>query len=218
MMSPSRFQFDYIILRDLRRAIAEHAPSIRGRVLDYGCGQKPYAPLFRHVTSYVGADFRTNPVADIYLTENGLLPPDVGEFDAVLSFQVLEHVTDPIAYLSECRRAVDISGGPLLISTHGVWEYHPGPRDLYRWTHEGLQETLNRSGLYTHSIAPITTGTATVLQIIACRINRSTLPARAKTLSYVTINALATAVASRSSPGRALHDFPMCYLCIGYPA
>jgi SAM-dependent methyltransferase len=55
----------------------------------------------------------------------------------VVSFQVLEHVRDLGPYFAEARRVLK-PDGRLLLSTHGVWLYHPHPEDHRRWTREGL--------------------------------------------------------------------------------
>ena len=84
-LCPDHSQFDYIHLTDLARAIACHADGITGRVLDYGCGSKPYSTMFKNAGQYVGADFPNNLSADVHLDSRGELPQDVGGFDAVLS-------------------------------------------------------------------------------------------------------------------------------------
>jgi SAM-dependent methyltransferase len=108
------------------------------RVLDVGCGPKPYLPFFApHATEYVGVDLPGNPIADL---EGGVeaLPVADASFDLVLCTQVLEHCDDPAAAVRELRRVV-APGGVVLASTHGVQVYHPSPQDLWRWTHEGLR-------------------------------------------------------------------------------
>jgi SAM-dependent methyltransferase len=65
--------------------------------------------------------------------------------DVVVSTQVLEHVPDPRAYLLECRRILK-PGGMLILTTHGYWEYHPQPTDLWRWTGPGLRKLVEASG------------------------------------------------------------------------
>jgi SAM-dependent methyltransferase len=60
----------------------------RYRVLDVGCGVKPYAPFFDpYAESYVGVDIG-NPAADLEGTAEAL-PVEDGAFDLVLSTQVL---------------------------------------------------------------------------------------------------------------------------------
>ncbi len=61
-------------------------------------------------------------------------------------FRVLEHVWDIDWYLRECHRLL-VPGGWLILSTHGVWPYHPHPTDYRRWTGDGLQAELESRGL-----------------------------------------------------------------------
>ena len=107
------------------------------RVLDVGCGVKPYLPYFSDATSYVGVDVQDNPNADVHGAIEAL-PVDDGSFDVVLATQVLEHVDDPSAAVRELHR-VTAPGGRVLASTHGVMVFHPNPVDHWRWTHTGLE-------------------------------------------------------------------------------
>jgi SAM-dependent methyltransferase len=66
-------------------------------------------------------------------------------FDVVISTQTLEHVRDPARSISEIRRVLR-PGGIALLSTHGVWPYHPVPHDYWRWTHEGLAALVQDAG------------------------------------------------------------------------
>ncbi len=233
-LTPSRSQPDYIALSGLVRAISKHADLISGRVLDYGCGTKPYSALFKHVTEYVGADLPTNPDADVHLDETGRLPT-AGAFDAVLSTEVLEHVPNVDLYLSECRRVLADRRGRLLLTTSGIWMYHPHPTDMYRWTHEGLVHTIERFGFKTIVIEPVTTGTRALLQLLGCRLyqrwfhgrqrrhgfrlhsriaNRvlNTLPGP---LGYRAINLLADMFGEYPDRERRLRDLPLNYLYVG---
>ena len=54
--------------------------------------------------------------------------------------------TDPALYLSECFRVLR-PGGRMLLSTHGMFVYHPDPDDYWRWTCAGLQHVVERGGL-----------------------------------------------------------------------
>lgn len=215
-LCPSRKQFDYIVLNDLKRKITEHADEIGGRVLDYGCGSKPYAPLFGRSNEYLGADFSTNLQADIFLTSDGLLPTDIGCFDVIVSFQVMEHVPNVATYLNQCRRVLRKGRGKLLLTTHGVWPYHPGPGDFYRWTHEGLGHLLVESGFRVTRIEPITTGTRSMLQLAMCQLEqKGRLPFCARSTIYCLLNTLADCVGASGAIEQRLYNLPLCYLCIG---
>jgi SAM-dependent methyltransferase len=114
-------------------------------VLDYGCAQQPYRRLLPDGVRYVGADLPGNPVADVVIDDAGRVPLGDGVADAVLSTQVLEHVTDPTVYLDECHRLLR-PGGSLLLSTHGIMYYHRDPEDYWRWTSPGLKSLVEERG------------------------------------------------------------------------
>ena len=108
------------------------------RVLDVGCGPKPYYPFFaERASEYVGVDVVENPAAELQGAVEAL-PVEDGSFDLVLCTQVLEHCDDPARAVSELRR-VTAPVGRVLASTHGVQVYHPSPQDYWRWTHAGLR-------------------------------------------------------------------------------
>ncbi len=138
------------ILAPLRRAVerllaSRLRPTPGQTVVDLGCGDRPYEPLFRQYGyRYVGCDLgegaevRVEPGRPVGLVD--------GCADGVVSFQVLEHVWDLDWYLGECRRLLK-PGGWLLLSTHGAWLYHPHPTDFRRWTRDGLVQELGQRGL-----------------------------------------------------------------------
>jgi SAM-dependent methyltransferase len=129
-------------LRDEARRAAERYGSYR--VLDVGCGVKPYYPFFRHAASeYVGVDVVENAAADLHGSVEELPVPDAS-FDVVLCTQVLEHTIDPQQAVRELRRVL-APGGRVLASTHGVEVYHPSPEDNWRWTHTGLERLFRTS-------------------------------------------------------------------------
>ncbi len=134
------------------------------RVLDVGCGIKPYYPLFAHATEYVGVDVAGNDAADVVGTMEDIPLPDAG-FEIVLCTQVLEHADDPAKGIRELRR-VTAPGGRVLASTHGVQAYHPNPRDLWRWTHEGLEILFQRNGEWRSVTVTSEAGTASCIAML----------------------------------------------------
>jgi SAM-dependent methyltransferase len=138
-LTPRIFDTDWLVLRgmagSLERLATEHVREGQ-RVLDFGCGSKPYKALFeRRGATYVGADFGDD--AEVAISSNGHIALESASADVVLSVQVLEHVRDLDTYFAEIARVLK-PGGSLLLSTHGTWLYHPHPEDHRRWTRMGL--------------------------------------------------------------------------------
>ena len=123
------------------------------RVLDFGCGVRPYRDAFPDDVEYLGADLPENESADLAIVDGTVDLADAS-VELVISTQVLEHVPDPQAYLAECRRVLR-SGGWLVLTTHGVMFHHPHPTDFWRWTTEGLQRVVTQAGLTVRSVTPV---------------------------------------------------------------
>jgi SAM-dependent methyltransferase len=135
------------------------------RVLDVGCGPKPYYPFFAgRASEYVGVDIVAQPAADLVGPVEAL-PVEDGSFDLVLCTQVLEHCDDPARAVAELRR-VTAPGGRVLASTHGVQVYHPSPQDYWRWTHAGLGRLFEESADWTSVEVSAATGTASTLAML----------------------------------------------------
>ena len=135
------------------------------RVLDVGCGPKPYYPFFaERASAYVGVDVVENPAAELRGSVEAL-PVEDGSFDLVLCTQVLEHCDDPAQAVRELRR-VTSPGGRVLASTHGVQWYHPSPVDYWRWTHEGLRRLFETNARWSELQVEPSGGTAACLAML----------------------------------------------------
>jgi FkbM family methyltransferase len=149
---PKRYAHNYYILTRIRNTVEEiirkyiDSNTDKKKLIDYGCGDVPYLPLFADkVAKYVTCDIAGNPCAEVVITPDGKVPLPDDSFDIVLSVQVLEHVDDVAIYLAEANRLLE-KDGLLLLSTHGQWIWHPCPKDLRRWTREGLTSVIEKSG------------------------------------------------------------------------
>src|SRR5256885_6347351 len=147
-LHPRLFDFDYLVLTSLRDALRPVLAECTGTVVDFGCGGKPYRELCTRSVRYVGVDLEVSDPGDLKLLPDGRIPLPDGSADAVVSFQVLEHVDDVKTYLTECNRVLK-PGGRLVLTTHGVWVYHPMAgicEDYWRWTGAGLRKTVEAYG------------------------------------------------------------------------
>ena len=135
------------------------------RVLDVGCGVKPYYPFFaEHASEYVGVDVVENPAAELQGSVEALPVADAS-FDLVLCTQVLEHCDDPAQAVRELRRVL-APGGRVLASTHGVQVYHPSPHDYWRWTHAGLRRLFAENADWASLAVTPAAGTASTLAML----------------------------------------------------
>lgn len=131
MLNPCRL--DYItcqIAAEFGRDISQPSPFKGLRLLDIGCGGGLLSePMARLGAEVVGADAapRNIPVARLHAEQSGLVidyrhatAEDLaraGErFDIVLNMEVVEHVADPLAYLTACQELLK-PGGLMICST-----------------------------------------------------------------------------------------------------
>lgn len=206
-LDPARSMPTYAVRAPLARFLREEARRAHDdlgayRLLDVGCGQKPYEPLFApYAASYVGVDPVDNPRAEL---KGGVedLPVEDGSFDVVLCSQVLEHCDDPARAISELHR-VTAPGGRLLLSTHGVQVYHPSPTDYWRWTHAGLEKVLRANGEWASvRVSPASGTTACVAMLVNMYIDLAARRAHVGALVkpfVAALNTLAEAIDRRSA-------------------
>jgi SAM-dependent methyltransferase len=166
---PSRTSPTWVVRNGLARWLRAQAGELADRapvrILDVGCGVKPYYPFFAPVASdYIGVDVVENPAAEL-LGPVEALPVEDGAFDVVLCTQVLEHSDDPDLAIRELRRVVR-PGGRVLASTHGVQVYHPSPGDHWRWTHTGLRRLFERNAEWSSLEIEPGAGTASALAML----------------------------------------------------
>lgn len=161
----SRVFWHLSALRDLYAKVIKDfvAHNQDTNLLDFGCGNMPYRPLFPEI-NYIGADFPGNELAEVQIDSDGSLHISDDSVDIVLSSQVLEHVANVEHYLNESHRVLRPSG-LLLLSTHGVWRYHPDPCDFWRWTCDGLKRTITAADFEIVFFQGIMGPEATALQL-----------------------------------------------------
>ena len=122
-----------ITRRQLDRFLIKYQTTVR--ILDIGSGGSSYARYFPN-RFCVDIDPARNPdlVADAHC-----LPFADGEFEAILSTEMLEHTTNPKQVVNELMRVLK-PGGRLILTTRFVYPLHDSPHDYFRFTKYGLKE------------------------------------------------------------------------------
>lgn len=135
-----------------------HLHRLSGDVLDIGCSDKALARHLPKDCRYVGLDYYAT-VHTIYGTHPDVygdacrLPLRNGCMDAVMLFEVLEHVPDPRDALAEISRVLR-PGGMLLLSVPFMYPIHNAPFDFHRFTRYALRHSLQQHGFEIESISP----------------------------------------------------------------
>lgn len=180
-LHPTHDLRDYLILADLLAWLQEAIPVTAGAVLDFGCGDSPYRPLFGD-RPYARADLPGGEALDHIITPDETIPAAAGSFGTIVSTQVLEHVESYREYLAECHRLL-APGGRLLITTHGFFEEHGHPHDFHRWTLTALGSDLRRAGFVIERADKLTVGARALHYLIGSQIWKMN-PSRKSVLGY----------------------------------
>ena len=131
ILNPCRL--DYItnqIAAEFNCDLTKPEPFKNLRILDIGCGGGLLSePMARLGAKVVGADAAPSniPVAQIHAKQSGLtidyrhttaedLSAAGEHFDVVLNMEVIEHISEPVAYLSACHDLLK-QGGIMICST-----------------------------------------------------------------------------------------------------
>ena len=136
----------YFARKSLRVEVGNLASNLQGKILDVGCGTKPYRELFNCI-EYVGLEIdseqnRKSKQADYYY-DGVTFPFANASFEGVLCNQVFEHVFTPDKFLSEINRVLK-DNGRLLLTVPFVWDEHEQPYDFEDILLLGLKAYLRR--------------------------------------------------------------------------
>ena len=154
--TPLAYEFDpgisypaYLTRNRLLTSIKKYVPLLKGRLLDFGCGNKPYRSLFT-VDEYTGLDFENpghphlNEQIDVFY-DGKHIPFADGTFDAVFSSEVFEHVFNLEEVLKELNRVMKTDASILVTCPFAICE-HETPNDFARYSSFGLRGIFERNG------------------------------------------------------------------------
>lgn len=159
----------YLTRRGIAEGISRNSWALGGKMLDLGCGTKPYRAIL-DPAAYVGVDVldmknssRKTPSVDVWF-DGYRLPFANASFDSVLCSEVLEHVFDPNLLLREVHR-VCRPGAKLLITVPFVWPEHEQPFDRARYTTFGLKALVESEGFRVVGLEKAGTWFETIIQM-----------------------------------------------------
>ncbi|MBK6634942.1 MAG: class I SAM-dependent methyltransferase [Chitinophagaceae bacterium] len=140
----------FLIRHEINNKIEVLAETISGKVLDFGCGAKPYAKYFIHAKEYIGLDIEKSGHShedekiDVFY-DGKKIPFDNDHFDAVFSSEVFEHIFNLEEILPEINRVLK-PGGKLLFTCPFAWPEHEIPYDFARYSSFGIKAVVERQG------------------------------------------------------------------------
>jgi len=140
----------YFIRNALYQKVKQYAPDLSGRMMDFGCGSKPYQSLFTNVKEYIGVDYASeghshqNESIDV-MYDGKTIPFPNDHFDSVFSSEVFEHIFNMENIIPEINRVMK-TGAKMLITCPFVWHEHEVPIDYARYTRFALKHLLEKNG------------------------------------------------------------------------
>ena len=152
-LHPSKRQPHFLERVSIVQALRELLHRVKpGRLLDVGCGMKPYESLLTLPGSrYFGTDWPVSMEGSYgdstradFFSNSMVLPFRERTFDTIVSTQVLEHVRQPEIVIREMARVLKPSG-ILILSAPMTWPLHEEPHDYYRYTLHGLRHLLEEA-------------------------------------------------------------------------
>ncbi len=158
----------YVAIQKFARVYAQEK-----KVLDVGCGNKPYRDLFA-TQEYIGIDIAGGghkdeaKQVDAYF-DGKSIPFTNGQFDVVICTQVLEHSTEPEILLKEMYRVL-APQGVLYITVPFVWSEHEQPFDFRRYTSFGIRALCANAGFASVDVQFTTGIFGTLAQLLSAYV------------------------------------------------
>jgi SAM-dependent methyltransferase len=134
------------LFQDLQTIVHLHIQNSHDlRILDIGCRNKSYYPVFAPYTSqYLGIDISDDPAGPDCLGSADSLPFPDETFDVVFCNWVIIYVENVAKVLHEARRCLR-PGGLMILTTHGMWPLLGKP-NYWRFSRDGVEHILTGAG------------------------------------------------------------------------
>jgi len=132
-------------MNNTREVINHTKHYVSGKTLDFGAGTAKYRGLIKPLAEeYITFDMLEGQNIDV--VGDVLNPPfKDGEFNTVISTQVLEHVEKPWVMIKQIGRIIK-SNGICIITAPFIVPFHADPYDFFRYTETGLTSMFKNEG------------------------------------------------------------------------
>jgi len=164
------------MIDSISSSIKEFSENIspKSKVLDIGCGLKPYKHYFLHC-DYCGIDVEKSgrepqfKKPDLFF--DGINIPFNDEyFDAIICTQVLEHCCHPDALVSEMYRVLK-KESLLLATVPFIWGEHEAPYDFRRYSTFGIQRVFSEANFKIVRLNKLSSGLEAIKALVSSEIN-----------------------------------------------
>ncbi|OGI18783.1 MAG: hypothetical protein A3B68_06010 [Candidatus Melainabacteria bacterium RIFCSPHIGHO2_02_FULL_34_12] len=145
----SLFNYCFFVYYFLTNEIKKNAHYAHGNLLDVGCGSSPFENYFKkYADKYLKhehPDAAKSYIKYDYLSELPSISAPDNSIDTIISFSVLEHVSEPFLTIKEFKRILK-KDGIFIISVPQYWHLHEEPHDYMRFTKYILKEKITNLG------------------------------------------------------------------------
>lgn len=189
--------------------IALRGRPLNGLVMDVG-GTNPPASHYRFLdtgTSRVlTANIDVDCSPDLVFDANRSMPLRPRSLDAVLGFNLVEHLHSPQVFFAESHRVLRL-GGSFLGTVPFLKPVHGHPHDFGRYTSESLQRQLESAGFDQIEVLPIGGGPFTAALDIVGSFLPNLLRAALLQVAFVL-----DTVVRRFAPDHGVEKYPLAYV------
>jgi ubiquinone/menaquinone biosynthesis C-methylase UbiE len=137
---------DKFLVRSALRELLDSRRQYR-KALEVGAGIATLTQLVKshaQIETYITSDVDESDTADVVCDAQDM-PFEDQSFDLIISFEVMEHIPDPEAFISETARVLTAEGD-VLFTLPFIYGRHDF-QDFHRWTEKGLHQIFERHGL-----------------------------------------------------------------------
>ena len=154
MVKPSSFHnngrwHNWIVYDINDKFLQKYSKSIKGHLVDLGCGEAPYKKYFlQFADKYTGVDWSNtlhNSKIDVHSNLNVEIDLKDEVADSIVSISVLEHLLEPQVFLNESFRILK-KDGRMLLQVPWQWRLHEIPHDYFRYTPYALKNMFAKAG------------------------------------------------------------------------